>query len=417
MSEFIVQGKRKLKGEIRVNGAKNAAGPLLAATLLTDKECVLKNIPKISDVLGLIGILESLGKKIEWLDDKTLSLKGGDIDPEKLDFEQISKSRISVLLIGALIARFKSFKFARPGGDKIGLRPIDTHLNALEELGVEVETQGDFYFFKRKKLEGNLIIFPEFSVTATENLLLASVMAEGETILKGTAQEPYIQNLITMLRGMGAVIERIGSHSFKIKGKLELRGTEQKIIPDPNEAGTFLLMGAAAAEKIKVSDLIPEHLTIFLLKLKKMGIDFFQGENFIEISKPDKFRPVNIQALPYPGFATDLLPLTVPILTQAEGKSLIHDPLYENRLNFIHELRKMRADIEVVDPHRAIVFGKTPLQGMTIESRDIRAGASLLIAALMAEGESVIKKIDQIDRGHEKIEERLKKIGVDIKRV
>jgi len=417
MSEFIVQGKKKLKGEIRVNGAKNAAGPLLAATLLTDRECILKNIPKISDVLGLISILKSLGKKTKWLDNKTLSLKGGDIDPEKLNFEQISKSRISVLLIGALIARFKSFKFARPGGDKIGLRPIDTHLNALKELGVKVETQGDFYYFKRDKLKGNLIIFPEFSVTATENLLLASVMVEGETILKGTAQEPYIQNLITMLRGMGALIERIGSHSFKIKGKSDLKGTEQRIIPDPNEAGTFLLMGAAAADKIKVSDLIPEHLTIFLLKLKKMGVDFSQGNDFIEVSRLDKFYPVNIQALPYPGFATDLLPLTVPILTQAEGKSLIHDPLYENRLNFIHELRKMGADIEVVDPHRAIVFGKTPLQGVTIESKDIRAGASLLIAALMAEGESVIKKIDQIDRGHEKIEERLKKIGVDIKRI
>ncbi|PIP75487.1 UDP-N-acetylglucosamine 1-carboxyvinyltransferase, partial [Candidatus Kuenenbacteria bacterium CG22_combo_CG10-13_8_21_14_all_39_9] len=351
MSErFIINGKKELKGEIQVRGAKNAAGALLAATLLTDKECILDNLPKVSDILNLLDILKKLGKEIEWLEERKVRIRGGDIAPAKLDFEKISKSRVSVLLMGALLPRIKEFKFSRPGGDRIGLRPITTHLQAFKELGAEISEEGDFYYFRfKEKLRGKEIILPEFSVTATENLIMASTLATGETIIKGAASEPQVQDLVKMLLEMGAEIEGIGTHTLKIKGVKILEGTEHKIIPDPLEAGTFIIVGAATGGKIRVRNIIPEHLDLFLAKLQEIGVELKGDENSIEVSGSLNLKPARVQALPYPGFPTDLLPLIIPLLTQAEGKSLIHDPLYENRLNFVHQLRKMGADIEIVD--------------------------------------------------------------------
>ena len=415
--KFLITGKRKLRGEVEVRGAKNAAGAILAATLLTDKECILDNLPKVSDILNLLDILKEIGKEIEWIDERKIRINGGDIVPAKLDFEKVSKSRVSVLLIGALLPRIKEFKISRPGGDRIGLRPITTHLQALKELGVEIEEKGDFYYFKSDKLQGKEIVLPEFSVTATENLMMAASLAEGQTIIKGAACEPQVQDLGKMLNSMGAEIEGIGTHTLKIKGVNKLAGTEHKIIPDLVEAGTFLVAGAISGEKVLVKNIIPEHLELFLAKLQEIGVKVKRNNDSVEISGGINLKPARVQALPYPGFPTDLLPLITPVLTQAEGKSLIHDPLYENRLNFVHQLRKMGANIEIVDPHRAFIFGKSPLQGVTIESWDIRAGAALVIAALMAEGKTIVENIGQIDRGYEKIEERLQRLGADIKRV
>jgi len=416
MAKFIIKGGKELEGEIKVNGAKNSAGPALSATLLTGEECIIDNIPKVSDILGLLDILSGLGKDVEWLGERKVKVKNNNVNPENMDFEKASRSRVSVLLIGALLARTKEFKISHPGGDRIGLRPIDIHLKALRRLGAEIKEEGDFYYIKSGNLRGKEIILPEFSVTATENIMLASVLAQGKTTIKGAAEEPQVQDLAAILNKMGAHIKNSRSHCWEIEGVERLNGFEHKIIPDPNEAGTFLAIGAACGKKVLVNDVIPEHLDLFLEKLEEMGIKFRVLTNSIEIWKPEKFKPVRIQALPYPGFPTDLLPLVIPILTQAEGRSMLHDPLYENRLNYIQELRKMGADIEIVDPHRAFIFGKTVLRGLTIESWDIRAGASLLVAGLMAEGQTTIKNIEQIDRGYEKIEERLQKIGADIQR-
>ena len=414
--KFIIQGGKELEGEIEVRGAKNSAGPVLAATLLTDEECIIDNLPKISDILNLIDILQDIGKQVEWLGDRKVRITGDGFDPSKIDFEKVSKSRVSVLLMGPLLPRVREFKMSRPGGDKIGLRPINVHLDALKQLGAEIQEDGDFYYIKCSKLKGAEIILPEFSVTATENLLMASVLAEGTTVIKTAALEPHVQDLAVMLNNMGADIQQ-GAHVFTIKGVNKLKGVEHRIIPDTNEAGTFLAMGAAAGKKVIVKDMIPEHLDLFLLKLKEMGVEVTINDSCIQVSKPDKFNPVRIQALPYPGFPTDLLPLIIPVLTQAQGKSMIHDPLYENRLNYVHQLRKMGADVEIVDPHRAFVFGRTELRGVSIESGDIRAGASLIVAGLMAKGESKLKNISQIDRGYEEIEKRLQNIGADIKRI
>jgi len=416
--KFIIDGKNSLEGEIEVNGSKNAAGAILAATLLTSEECIIDNLPKVSDILSLLDILEGIGKSVEWIGERKIKIKDNGISPEKLDFEKISKSRVSVLLMGALLPQVKEFKFSRPGGDRIGLRPIDIHLSALRELGAEIEEDGDFYYLKSKHLKGKEIVLPEFSVTATENLIMASVFADGETIIKLAAQEPQVQDLISILNKMGAKIKGNGTHTLRIEGVKRLRGIEHRIIPDTNEAGTFLTIGAATAKRLLVKDLIIEHLDIFLLKLKEMGVNFVRkSDNSVEIYKPEKFFPAKIQALPYPGFLTDILPLTVPLLTQARGKSLIHDTHYENRLSFVHQLRKMGADIEIIDPHRALIFGPTPLTGMTIDSWDIRAGAALVVAGMIAQGTTVIENIEQIDRGYEKIEERLQRLGANIKRI
>ncbi len=416
--KFVIKGGNSLEGEIELRGSKNAAGPILAATLLTDEECIIDNLPLVEDILNLIDILKGMGAKTEWQGERKLKIKAGScVDPAKMDFEKISKMRISVLLIGSLLPRFKKFKITRPGGDRIGLRPIATHLEALKKLGAEIKEIDSFYEIKTDKLEGKEIILKEFSVTATENLMMAAVLSSGKTKIKGAAAEPHIQDLGEMLKKMGAKIEGLGTHTIEIEGREKLCGVFHKVIPDSIEAGTFILAGALTPGQVKVKNIIYEHLDMFLDKLEEIGVNFKKESDAVIVDYSFQLKAVRVQALPFPGFPTDLLPPLVPLLTQAEGKSLVHDPLYENRLNYAHELRKMGADIELVDPHRAIVFGKTPLSGQKIESLDIRAGAALVLAGLLAKGKTIIENIYQIDRGYEKIEERLQKLGADIKRI
>ena len=417
MDKFIIRGGKKLSGQVEIRGSKNAAGAILAACLLTKKPCVIDNLPLVEDILNLLEIIEGMGASVEWIEKRKVKITASDnLDVGKIDFEKFSKARTSVLLLGALIARFKEFKVSRPGGDRIGLRPITTHLDALEKLGCVIEEQGDFYFFKTKELKGSEIILPEFSVTATEILLMAGCFSRGQTIIKIAAGEPHIQELVLMLNKMGGDITFQGTHTLIINGVESLNGVDYTIIPDALEVGTFLIIGALAGGEIILPDIQGDYLDLFLEKLREAGVDFQRENGFIKVKKSDNIKPIKVQALPYPGFPTDLLPLIVPLLTQAKGKSLLHDPLYENRLNYIHQLRKMGADIEIVDPHRAFVFGPTELSGVSIESSDIRAGACLIVAGLLASGETIISNVSQIDRGYEKIEERLAKLGAEIKR-
>ncbi len=416
--KFIIQGGKPLEGEIEVRGYKNSAGAILASTLLTDQECVIDNLPLVEDVFNQIEVLKSMGVKIDWISPRKVKVKAGsEANPQKMDFERISKTRVSVLLIGSLLSRFRNFKIPHPGGDRIGLRPIFTHLEALKKIGADISEVGDFYEIRTENLVGKEIILKEFSVTATENLMMAAVLAKGTTCIKGAAAEPQVQDLGNFLREIGAEIEGLGTHTIIINGVKSLKGAYHNIISDPSEAGTFIIAGAVMPGQVKVKNINFDHLDIFLDKIDEIGVDFRKDNDSIIVNYSPNLRPVRVQALPFPGFPTDLLPLLVPLLTQIEGKSLIHDPLYENRFNYTQELRKMGADIEIVDPHRSIVFGKTPLKGQKIESWDIRAGASLVIAGLLANGQTTIENIYQIDRGYEKIEERLKKLGADIKRV
>ncbi len=418
MEKFVIEGRKKLEGEIEVLGSKNDAGPVISATLLSKEPFIIDNLPLVEDVFKLLKVLESMGVEVEWMGERKVRIKAGDkIDPEKIDYSVIGETRISVLLIGALISRFKEFKISHPGGDRIGLRPITTHLEALEKLGVEIENDGYFYKIKGRNLKSGEIVLKEFSVTATENVMMVAAGIDGKTVIKGAAAEPHVQDLGEMLKKMGAKISGLGTHTIEIKGTKNLKGINHRIIPDYLEAGTFIVAGALTPGVVKVKNAPVDQLDIFLAKLEEIGVLFEKGKDFVKVDFSPNLKASRVQALPHPGFSTDLLPITVPLLTQAIGKSLIHDPLYENRLNFTQELRKMGADIEIVDPHRAFVFGKTPLKGVKIESWDIRAGASLVVAALIAEGKTTIENIYQIDRGYEKIEERLQKLGAEIKRV
>lgn len=414
--KFVIHGQKNLRGEIEVRGCKNAAGPILAATLLTREECIIDNLPLVEDVFNMLEVLKSLGVKIDNISERKVRIKADFLDPQQMDFEKVSKTRISVLLFGSLLSRVKRFKIPPPGGDRIGVRPISVHLNALEKMGAKIWRSGDFYQIDCESLEGKEIVLEEFSVTATETLMLSAVLAKGKTIIKGAACEPQVQDLGKMLMGMGAKIEGIGTHTIKIEGVKKLGGSSHSIIFDPVEAGTFIIAAAVSGERVLIKNVDCSYLDLFLAKLEEIGVNFEKGKNCVTVFKSPKLTATRIQALPYPGFPTDLLPIAVTLLIKAEGKSLIHDPLYENRFNYVQELRKMGADIEIVDPHRTFIFGPKPLKGLAIESWDIRAGACLIIAGLMAEGKTTIENIFQVDRGYEKIEERLQKIGADIKR-
>lgn len=415
--KFVINGGKTLSGEIEVRGSKNSAGPALIACLLTQEECVVDNVPFIKDILSISETLESMGAVVEKIGEEKVRIRAEKINPEKMDFAKASRTRISVLLFGALLARAKNFKMSPPGGDKIGLRPISVHLNALEKLGAKITKNGGFYEVKCNSLKGKEIVLEEFSVTATEALMMAAVLAEGKTIIRGAAAEPHVQDLGEMLLKMGAKIKGLGTHNLEIDGVKNLKGCSHSVIPDPLEAGTFIVIGALVPGKIKVTGVDLSHLDLFLAKLEEMGVLLKRGKDSVEVSYSPKLKATKVQALPYPGFPTDLLPIIVPLLTSAEGKSLVHDPLYENRFNYIQELRKMGADIDMVDPHRTFVFGPAKLHGSTIDSWDVRGGACLVIAALSAQGQTTIDNIFQIDRGYEKLEERLQKIGADIKRI
>jgi len=415
---FIIKGGRPLEGVVEIAGSKNSAGACLAATLLTNEEVVLDNLPLVEDVFKMIKVLESIGVEINWLDKRKIKVKAAShINVEKMNCGPVAETRVSVLLIGSLLSRFGKFKICHPGGDRIGVRPITTHLEALKRLGVKITTQDDFYIFDARNIKGKEVILKEFSVTATENVMMAAVIAPGKTIIKGAAAEPQIQDLGFLLKKMGARIAGLGTNTILIEGVEKLRGTSHKIIPDLIEAGTFIVAGALIPGGLEIKNVIPEHLDIFLDKLEEIGVNLEKGRDFVKVKYSPNLKATRVQALPYPGFPTDLLPITIPLLTQAKGKSLIHDPLYENRFNYIQELKKMGADIEIVDPHRAFIYGKTPLRGLRIESWDIRAGASLVLAGLIANGQTIIENVYQIDRGYEKIEERLQNLGADIKRV
>jgi len=416
--KFLIQGGIPLSGEVEISGYKNTAGAVLAATLLTEEESTIDNLPQVTDVLDQIEILKQMGAEIEWLGKRKIKIRPVNINPEKIPVNLFEKMRLSVLLIGPLLAKFKKFKVPHPGGDKIGLRPIETHLEALKDFGVKIEEKEGFYYFEvPKEMEGKKIVLKEFSVTATENLMMLAALTKGKTKIEIAAAEPQVQDLGKFLKEMGLAIEGVGTHTIEIGGKEKLSGAKFSICPDPLEIGTFLIALAITGGEGKIKNINPDHLTMFLEKMKEIGINFEVSENEILVKKSNEFKPTKIQVLPYPGFPTDLQPQTSVLLTQAQGKSLIHDPLYENRFQHLHELRKMGADIEITDPHRALIFGKKELIGNKITASDIRSGAALILAGLISKEKTLIENISQIERGHEKIEEKLKKLGAQIEKI
>jgi len=421
--QFIINGGKRLKGTIEARGAKNACFPILAATLLTSDECLVENIPLIEDVFLLLEILESLGKEISWTGKRSIKIKEKTApDPDKIREDLVVKFRGSVLLFGPLLARCGKLKFPQPGGCLIGARPISTHLDAFSQLGIKVTVRvaekGEYFYLEINKKPEDKVILNEFSVTATENVLSFASGFSQKTVIKIADCDYEIQDLIRFLEKMGAKIEAIGPHSFAIIGKKKLSGAKHKLMNDPVEAGTFVLMAAATKSELTVKNAELPFLEFTLKRLKDFGLPIeIEDKDTIKVKPWVSLRMEKIQALPYPGIPTDLLPLFGVLATQTEGTTLLHDPLYEGRLRYLNELNKMGAQIIFADPHRAIVNGPTELRGVIVDSPDLRGGASLIVGALLAQGKTVINNIYQIDRGYERIEERLEKLGADIKRV
>jgi UDP-N-acetylglucosamine 1-carboxyvinyltransferase len=417
MSKFVIEGGKPLKGKIRAGGMKNAATPIIAATLLTTEECVISNIPKISDVDRMLEILKSLGAEVEWTGghEVTICTKGADL--KMLDEKAVKSMRSSILFLGPLLARFRKVAIPEPGGCIIGNRPPDTHFYALKKLGAKVTRENGYFHLEAQELTGSLIILPEFSVTATENVLMAASLAKGKTEIHLAAAEPHVQDLIKFLGEMGAKISGAGTHTLVIDGVEKLHGARHTLIPDQIEIGTLAVAAAVSGGEVTIENVMPNYLDIVLLKLQEAGVNIEIGENFLKIKPSNNLRAFRLQALPYPGFPTDLQAPFGVLATQCQGTTLIQDPLFESRMGYIGELVKMGANAIVADPHRVVIAGPTPLHGQEIKSFDLRAGATLIIAGLIASDKTIINEAEIVDRGYEKIDERLNALGANIKRI
>jgi UDP-N-acetylglucosamine 1-carboxyvinyltransferase len=424
MDKFVIQGGVPLSGTVVPSGNKNAALPILAATLLTDQPVTLHNLPNIGDVRTMLTLLEDLGATVERHNAHTVTVRIARICSTCPDPGLVSQIRGSLTVLGPILARAGQVSLALPGGDRIGRRRIDTHLMALAALGVEIE-HNEGLELRTDGLHGADLWLDETSVTGTENAVMAASLARGETTIRNAASEPHVQELCHMLNCMGARIQGIGSNVLHIRGTEHLNGGDFTIGPDFMEVGSFVGLAAVTGGEIRIRNAAPEHLGMIRTTFARLGVLFdIQGEDLFVPSGQslgivdDQGGAVpKIDDAPWPGFPTDLLSIALVVATQARGTLLIHEKMYDSRLYFVDRLIAMGARIILCDPHRAVVVGPSPLHGETLQSPDIRAGMALLIAALCAEGESVIHNIQQIDRGYEHIETKMKELGARIERV
>ncbi|MFZ6035993.1 MAG: UDP-N-acetylglucosamine 1-carboxyvinyltransferase [Patescibacteria group bacterium] len=417
MAKLHIDGGTSLNGTIAVSGAKNAALKMMAAALLTDGVVQLHNVPDIADIHAMQKILTSLGARVSYQNhDMVIDCK--DVQNPEPDVQLVKHLRGSVVIIGPLLARFGRVKIPQPGGCLIGARPIDTHIRGLRQLGVAVNQDNEFYEFSAPTLRAGRVVLSEMSVTATENVLMAAVMADGVTEIRLAASEPEIADLAAMLNAMGARIEGAGTSVIRVTGVTSLHGAEHTVIPDRIEAGTLAVAAAVSRGDVRITDLNIDHMDLVLQKLTDANVVYeVEGSSVLHIKPTTMFRPVTIDTRPYPGFPTDLQAPFSVLLTQADGTSTIFETLFDGRLGYTKELCKMGADITVTNSHTALVNGPTPLYGKEITSFDLRAGATLVIASIIASGESIINKSELIDRGYERLAERLSTLGARIKRI
>ena len=435
MGAFEIIGGKKLKGEITPQGAKNEALQVINAVLLTDQEVIINNIPDIIDVNKLINLLETLGVKIKKISDGSYSFKADEIDVDFMTSDEFKKKgsslRGSIMVVGPLLSRFGKGYIPKPGGDKIGRRRIDTHFIGFQKLGAEFAYDAKTNFYKAHSpngLKGCYMLMDEASVTGTANIIMAAVLAKGETTIYNAACEPYIQQLCDMLNSMGAQIAGLGSNRLIIEGVEKLNGCNHTILPDMIEIGSFIGLAAMTQSEITIKNVAYDKLGMIPEVFKKLGIKLERKNDDIFIPSQDVYEIesfidgsiMTISDAPWPGFTPDLLSIILVTAIQAKGSLLIHQKMFESRLFFVDKLIDMGAQIILCDPHRATVIGlerKNKLKGITMTSPDIRAGVSLLIAALSAEGKSTVLNIEQIDRGYQNIEQRLLNLGAQIKRV
>ena len=427
MDQFIIQGGIPLAGEMTPAGNKNAALPLLAATLLTREPVILRNVPNIRDVQAILELLQSLGVNVERLDQYTLKIQAADVRPADLNPDLCRGIRASILLAGPMVARAGNLTLPPPGGDVIGRRRVDTHILALQALGADVSYDRAEHMFKFNagRLQGANILLDAASVTGTENAIMAAATADGTTILRNAASEPHIQELCLMLNAMGARISNIGSNTLHIEGVPELHGCDFTIGPDYLEVVSYIAAAVVTRGSLTIHKAGPQYLDMISMVFRRLGVrwenrgeDLFVPTGQELVVEPDLGDAIpEITVMPWPAFPTDLMSIAIVVATQSRGSVLFHDWMYPSRMFFIDKLVGMGAHIVLCDPHRCIVQGPTPLFGEKMESPDIRAGMSLLLAALAATGKSTIRNVGQIDRGYERVDEKLRALGARIERI
>ena len=416
MAKLEINGGKKLSGKIKVAGNKNSVLPIMAASLLTKEVSTIENIPEISDVEVMSDLLKLSGARVVKTKNKiTISPK----NIKEVEFPRVltAKLRASVVLLGAILSRIGKIKMGYPGGDIIGRRSLDAHLQVLRSLGAKVDVENDQIIASVAKFKGAEIFLQEASVTATENALIAASLAEGKTIIKRAATEPHIVDLCLFLVKMGADIDGIGSNTISVTGVQKLFGANHVVRPDHIEVGTFAILAATASKRIEISPIIREDLDMILLTLKNFGVDF-QLEDDKLIVKASKLKSQEkVVTDVWPGFPTDLMAPMIVLATQAEGMTILHDWMYESRMFFVDKLLSMGAKVEIADPHRVFVYGPSKLRGQRLDTPDIRAGIALVIAALIAKGKSTIERADLIERGYENIVDRLTALGAQVKKI
>ncbi|WP_209424760.1 UDP-N-acetylglucosamine 1-carboxyvinyltransferase [Pararhodobacter sp. SW119] len=422
--QYFVEGGHRLNGALAPSGNKNAALPIVAAALLTDQTVQLTNVPRIRDIEALVELIQSVGAEARWLGRNELEITARDLRPADLDPDLCARIRASILLAGPMLARCGELVLPPPGGDVIGRRRVDTHFLALQQLGAEISVNGA-YVFKAPKLRGADVFLDEPSVTATENALCAAVCAEGTTILRNCASEPHVQDLARFLTAMGATIEGVGTNTMTIHGGGPLKGCSHRIGPDHIEVGSLIGLAAVTQSDLTIKDAGVEHLRSTLMNFARLGIrpEVSGDDLIIRAGQAMKIEPdfgghiPKIEDQPWPAFPADTMSIAIVTATQCDGVVLMFEKMFESRMFFVDKLIAMGARIVLCDPHRAIIAGPSKLRGARLESPDIRAGMAMLIAALCAEGESIINNAQQIERGYERIDERLNALGARIERV
>ena len=416
MDKLLITGGRPLEGEVRVSGAKNAALPIMCAALLTAKPLALSNVPKLADVSTAAKLLGQMGVAVERSDDGRITLQAAQISNRVAPYELVKTMRASVLVLGPLLARFGEASVSLPGGCAIGARPVDQHIKGLQAMGATITIERGYMNARAERLRGARIVMDMITVTGTENLMMAAVLAEGSTVLENAAREPEVVDLANCLVGMGARIEGAGTDVIRIEGVGRLAGTAYRVMPDRIETGTFLAAAAAAGGKIRLSGVVPETLDATLGKLREAGATVTVGKETIEIEMSERPASVSVRTAPYPGFATDMQAQFMALATVASGTAVITETIFENRMMHALEMQRLGADI-TIQGTTAVVKGVGKLQGAKVMATDLRASAGLVIAGLVAQGQTLIDRIYHLDRGYEALERKLGALGARIERV
>ncbi|MDH3990239.1 MAG: UDP-N-acetylglucosamine 1-carboxyvinyltransferase [Gammaproteobacteria bacterium] len=417
MDKLLIKGGTPLNGTITVSGAKNAALPILAGTLLSPDRVIVRNVPQLKDVATMITLLQSMGVQVTFDDKLNVESDASNVDDRRAAYELVKTMRASILVLGPLVARFGEAEVSLPGGCAIGARPVNLHVQGLEAMGAQISVENGYIHARAERLHGAHIVFDTVTVTGTENLMMAAVLADGETVLENAAREPEVIDVANFLNAMGARVSGAGTSTIKIEGVTRLGGADHTVLPDRIETGTYLVGAAMTGGRVRLNQAAPDHLEAVIIKLQEAGAAIESGDGYIEIDMRGK-RPsaVDIRTTPYPGFPTDMQAQFCAMNAMADGVGTITETIFENRFQHVLELQRMGADIQI-EGNTALCRGVGKLTAAPVMATDLRASAGLVLAGLAAEGETLVDRIYHVDRGYERIEEKLRQLGAEIRRV